>query len=64
MTWILFVIMINSQGYATKVDSFHEEMDKCFERRQEIVRTLGTPIINYQAICVRTDKVKMPGRPA
>ena len=65
MTWILFIIMIspNGEGYKTKVNSFHEEMDKCFERRQEVVELLGKPIVNYQAICVRSDKVKVPGQP-
>jgi len=64
MTWVLLVIMIGPQNYATQVDSMHDKMDKCFERRQEIVKIIGEPIVNYQAVCIRTDKIKKPGKPA
>ena len=57
MTWILFVIIMDSNGWAVVADSKHNNMMDCFKRRDVVVEKLGTPIINYQAVCAVTDKI-------
>lgn len=53
MTWILFIILLNIDESAsiTKLAEFNT-MDKCFAERQNVVKQLGRPIVNYQAICI------------
>ena len=57
MTWILFVILMDAQGYEVILDSMHTTMESCFEQRERVVEYLGEPIVNYQAVCARTDQI-------
>ena len=57
MTWLLFVILMDAEGYAIKLDSMHTTMESCFEQRERIVQYMGEPIVNYQAVCARTNKI-------
>lgn len=57
MTWVLFVILMGSDGWTVVADSKHSSMIDCFERRDFVVQKLGTPILNYQAVCAVTDKI-------
>jgi len=54
MSWILFIILINNNAppSLTKLAEY-DTMEVCFEERQKVVKQLGRPIVNYQAICVR-----------
>jgi hypothetical protein len=57
MTWVLFVIVMTAESWGVSIDSKHTDMMSCFERRDVIVQQLGTPIINYQAVCAVTDQI-------
>lgn len=57
MTWVLFVILMGSDGWTVVADSKHSNMMDCFERRDVVAQELGTPILNYQAVCAVTDKI-------
>lgn len=60
MTWVLFVIMLHSTDYVVLPHSLHDTMASCFEERENIVKQLGEPIVNYQAICIKTDQTGNP----
>lgn len=34
------------------LEGVYDTMEECFESRQGVVRAIGEPIVNYQAICV------------
>lgn len=57
MTWIVFVILMSSEGWEVIADSKHDSMISCFERREAIVQQLGEPIVNYQVVCARTNLI-------
>lgn len=48
---------MDAEGYAIKLDSMHTTMESCFEQRERIVQYMGEPIVNYQAVCARTNKI-------
>ena len=31
----------------------YEKLDRCFEEREKVVESIGRPIVNYQALCIR-----------
>ena len=57
--WILFIIMLDSDRYYVQPNSFYSTMDKCFEARDVFMATAPQPKINYEAVCVQTDRVQM-----
>ena len=57
--WILFIIMLDSDRYYVQPNSFYSTMDKCFEARVVFMATAPQPKINYEAVCVQTDRVQM-----
>jgi hypothetical protein len=57
--WVLFIIMLDSDRYYVQPNSFYSTMDKCFEARDVFMATAPQPKINYEAVCVQTDRVKM-----
>ena len=59
MMWILFIIMLDSDRYYVQPNSFYSTMDKCFEARDVFMATAPKPKINYEAVCVQTDRVQM-----
>jgi hypothetical protein len=56
MQWLLFVLIIEGLPHGLPpnllLEGVYDTMEECFERRQGVVRAIGEPIVNYQAICV------------
>jgi hypothetical protein len=63
MIYILVLIAVLSNGtvIAFEKDALYTSLNDCFEAREITIQKWGRPIINYQVICVATDK---KGRPA
>jgi len=59
VTWILFVILLDADRYYVSPTGFFTTMDKCFEARQEFMITAPQPKINYEAVCIQSDRVQM-----
>lgn len=53
MIWVLVVIGFSGSIPHATTDSVHTTMDECFDRREDIIKILGRPIIDYQAVCLR-----------
>ena len=53
--WLLFTILIQTDGYAVYPQGPFMTMDECFEAREYVVQTAPQPKINYEAVCVQTD---------
>lgn len=58
MIWILFIIMLDSDRYYVQSNSFYLSMDKCFEARGLFMATAPQPKINYEAVCIQTDRIE------
>jgi len=52
MIYILFLIQLAGTSYSVTPVAPFDTMDDCFQARQQLIREIGHPIINYQAICV------------
>ena len=59
MIWILFIIVLDTDQYYVSPNSFYSSMDKCFAAREVFMKTAPQPKINYEAVCVQTDRVQM-----
>jgi len=53
--WLLFAILIQTDGYAVFPQGPFMTMDDCFEAREYFLATAPQPKINYEAICIQTD---------
>ena len=54
---MLFVIVLEADRYFVAPRGPFESMEVCFEERESILNTFPEPKINYEAVCIRTDKV-------
>lgn len=52
MKWILIFIALTSNGHVSKQVKEYTSLTDCFEARELLVKHIGRPIIDYQAICV------------
>ena len=59
MTWILFIIVLDTDQYYVSPNSFYSSMDNCFAARELFMATAPQPKINYEAVCIQTDKVQL-----
>jgi hypothetical protein len=57
--WILFVILLEPDRYFVSPNGFYTTMEQCFEARQLFILSAPQPKMNYEAICIQTDKVEM-----
>jgi hypothetical protein len=55
--WMLFVIMLEADRYYVAPQGPFSTMAICFEARDRILATAPQPKINYEAICIQTDKL-------
>jgi len=55
--WMLFVIVLEADRYFVAPRGPYPSMEVCFEERSRTLATLPKPKINYEAICIHTDKV-------
>ena len=59
MTYYVLVLIVLSSFQETVAVSRigqYQDLSKCFDAREQIVKKLGRPIVNYQAICVIKEK--------
>ena len=56
MKWVLFAILIQGDGYAVYPQGPFLTMEDCFEAREYFLATAPKPKLNYEAVCVPTDK--------
>lgn len=59
MTWVLFVIVLESDRYYVSPNGMFRSMNECFEARDLFLLTAPQPKIDYEAVCVKTDKIEM-----
>ena len=57
--WMLFVIMLEADRYYVAPQGPFPSMEVCFEARDYFMGTAPKPKINYEAVCIQTDKVGM-----
>ena len=57
--WVLFIIILDASQYYVQPNSFYSTMDKCFESRDAFMATAPQPKMNYEAVCIQTDRMKM-----
>jgi len=55
--WMLFVIVLEVDRYYVAPRGPFGSMEVCFEARERTLSTFPQPKINYEAICIKTDKV-------
>ena len=53
--WLLFAILIQTDGYAVFPQGPFMTMDDCFEAREHFINTAPKPKMNYEAVCIQTD---------
>lgn len=52
MVYELILIIASLQGHQSVSMGIYDTMDECFNSREAIVKIIGRPIINYQAVCL------------
>ena len=58
ITWVLFIIVLEADRYYVQANSFYSTMDKCFEARDVFMASAPQPKINYEAVCVQTNRIE------
>jgi hypothetical protein len=58
MMWMLFVIVLEADRYFVSPQGPFPTMEVCFEAREIVLQTAPQPKINYEAVCVQTDKMR------
>ena len=53
--WLLFAILIQTDGYAVFPQGPFMTMDDCFGAREHFINTAPKPKMNYEAVCIQTD---------
>ena len=57
MTWVLMLITIKGSMFYMSVVNTFPSAESCIQEREVGVTTLGSPIINYQLVCIPTDQL-------
>ena len=55
--WMLFVIVLETTQYFVASRGPYPTMEVCFEARERVLSTLPKPKINYEVVCIQTNKV-------
>lgn len=55
--WMLFVILLEADRYIVAPGGLYPSMEVCFEERSRTLSTFPKPKINYEAVCIQTDKL-------
>ena len=50
--WILVTLISTGGHVSISEQATYKDMSSCFEERDKVIRYLGRPVVNYQAICV------------
>ena len=56
--WMLFVIVLQTDSYVVAPQGPFATMEDCFKAREYVMETAPKPKINYEAVCVHTNKIK------
>jgi len=56
--WLLFAILIQTDGYAVYPQGPFATMAECFEAREYFIATAPKPKIDYEAVCIQTNQVR------
>ena len=56
MMWFMVVIIAMDSGVKYFPNGVYTTMTKCFEAREEFMLSAPRPKINYEAVCIQTDK--------
>ncbi len=59
ITWFMVVIIAMDTGVKYFPNGVYTTMAKCFEAREVFMKTAPQPKINYEAVCIQTDKLKI-----
>ena len=59
IVWVMFIIILDSTQYYVHPNSVYSTMDKCFEAREVFMATAPQPKMNYEAVCIQTDKLQL-----
>ena len=59
ITWVLFVLLLESERYYVMPRGHYMTMEECFEARDFFMASAPQPKMNYDAICVQTNEITM-----
>ena len=57
MQWILIGLLVQASQIYVKPIALHESMADCMTHREVVVEQIGRPIVNYQVVCIQTDRI-------
>jgi hypothetical protein len=57
MIWMLFVILLEPDRYMVSPNGLFTSAEECESARTVFMTTAPQPQINYEAMCIATDKV-------
>ena len=57
--WMLFVIFLEADRYYVVQNGVFQTMESCFAAREVFMLTAPQPKINYEAVCISTNKVEL-----
>jgi len=55
MKWVLVYIVLTADFAKLAIYGTYYTMPECFDAREQLVESVGKPIINYQVICIPKD---------
>ena len=55
MKWVLVYIALTADFAKLATYGTYDTMPECFDAREQLVESVGKPIINYQVICIPKD---------
>lgn len=45
-------VILGTDNAEVTTQGIYDTMDECFDAREQLIETIGRPIVNYQAVCV------------
>ena len=57
MMWMLFVILLETDSYMVSPNGLFTTQQECLTAREYFMSTAPQPQVNYEAVCIGTDKV-------
>lgn len=55
--WMLFVILLETDRYIVSPNGLFTTQEECAVAREYFIATAPQPQINYEAVCIHTNKV-------
>lgn len=57
MMWMMFVILLETDRYMVSPNGLFTSVEECESARAVFMATAPQPQMNYEAVCIATDKV-------